>query len=305
MSTPHYIGRFAPSPSGPLHFGSLIAALASYLDARAVGGQWHLRIDDVDRGRCQTGAASAIQHTLEAYGLHWDGPVQTQDAHRERYAAALSQLISAERAYPCACTRGAIEAIATLGPAGRIYPGTCRNGLPSDAEPRSWRFRGDNRAIRFNDRHAGVCQVMLSDQIGDFVLRRGDGLHAYHLAMVIDDAALGVTDCVRGGDLLPATAPQIALQKALNLPTPRYLHLPVAFDARGAKLSKTNAAPALDDQQPSPTLTAALRFLGQTCPPDAERLSPHELLTWACQHWDTQRIPTLEEAIIRPLHPSV
>lgn len=287
-----YIGRFAPSPTGPLHFGSLIAALASYLDARQAGGRWHLRIDDVDSGRSRAAFAAAIPRTLEALGLEWDGAIQYQDPRRASYQLALESLIRNGRAYPCACTRQQIAATASRGPAGIIYPGTCRNGLAAGQSPRSWRFAVTEDTVEFNDRHAGIQCIRACESIGDFVIRRGDGLHAYHLAMVLDDAELGVTDVVRGADLLSATAPQILLQGALGLPTPRYLHLPIAVDEQGRKLSKTNHAPAIETTDPSRVLTQALRFLGHPPPAEIETAPPEVLLNWAINAWNPAQIST-------------
>lgn len=294
MTQDSVIGRFAPSPTGPLHFGSLVAAVASFVDARAAGGQWRLRIDDVDRTRCQPGAEATIRATLEAFGLHWDGPVQTQDARRARYQAILETLIKAGRAYPCGCTRREVAAVGRSGPAGVIYPGTCRDGLPAGREARSWRFRTEVEPLKLEDRLGPEITVNVHEDLGDFILRRGDGLHAYHLAMVIDDADLGVTEVVRGGDLRAATAPQVILQRALGLPTPRYLHLPIARDAHGRKLSKTNGAPAIDPTQPAPALLAALSFLGQSPPMALEGARPSEILAWATAHWAVHRIPALD-----------
>lgn len=279
------IGRFAPSPTGPLHFGSLVAALASYLDARAQGGQWHLRIDDVDQTRSRAAAIEQIPRCLEALGLHWDGPIQYQSKRTARYAQALDALIGQHQAYPCGCSRREILAHAERGPAGMIYPGTCRNGLSAGRSARSWRFKNTAPIIAFVDRAFGEQTTRTDTEMGDFIIRRGDGLYAYHLAMVIDDADLGVTDVVRGADLLPATAPQIALQQALGLPTPRYLHVPVAYDELGRKLSKTNAAPAIDTDQPFATLRQALAFLDQPLPGLNELSSVSELLQWAIAHW--------------------
>ena len=285
------IGRFAPSPTGPLHQGSLIAAVASYLDARSVGGQWRLRIDDVDRGRSRAAAASAILTTLEAFGLEWDGPVQYQDDRREHYQAALERLEAAGQAYPCGCSRREIAAAAHYGPAGMIYPGTCRDGIPAGKAPRSWRFRVPTGMLTFTDRRAGEQSIDPAETLGDFVIRRGDGLHAYHLAMVLDDAALGVTDVVRGGDLLPATFPQILLQDALGLPRPRYLHLPVALGDDGRKLSKTNAAPPVRVEDASRSLSDALAFLGHPPPASLSGAPVASLLDWAVQQWRPSAIP--------------
>jgi glutamyl-Q tRNA(Asp) synthetase len=291
MDDTRYVGRFAPSPTGPLHFGSLVAALASYLDARANQGAWHLRIDDVDQGRARVDARQAIIDGLTRLGLRWDGEIVDQSRQTHHYQAALESLQSRAMAYPCGCTRRSVVAYARRGPAGMIYPGTCRDGLPPGNPARSWRFRSPARSVRFDDRCMGRQSIKLDEQIGDFVIRRGDGLHAYHLAMVVDDARLGVTDIVRGADLLPATAPQIALQQALGLPTPRYLHIPVATDASGRKLSKTNDASAIDQQPAGTILCRGLEFLGQTPPPKLERAAPSAILDWAIEQWRTEAIP--------------
>lgn len=286
-----YIGRFAPSPTGALHFGSLVAALGSWLEARRRGGVWAVRIDDLDRPRCPPGVGDTILKTLDAFGLAWDGPVIRQSRRDAAYAAALETLIERGRVFPCACTRKEVQHQGAPGPAGVIYPGTCRDGLPEGRRARSWRFRVDQRPIRVNDRLRRAFEVHLDRDIGDFIVRRGDGLFAYHLAMVVDDADLGVTEVVRGGDLLDCTAPQIALQQALGCPTPEYLHLPVAVDARGRKLSKQTAAPALDPDHPGPALVSALRFLGQPPPTDLSGASAAAILAWAQAHWKPERIP--------------
>lgn len=285
------IGRFAPSPTGPLHQGSLIAAVASYLDTRSAGGQWRLRIDDVDRGRSRAGAVSAILGTLEALGLEWDGPVQYQDDRREHYQAALERLQAAGQAYPCGCSRREIVAAGHAGPVGIIYPGTCRYGIRAGKTPRSWRFLVPNGTLAFTDRVAGYQSIDPAEAIGDFVIRRGDGLHAYHLAMVLDDADLGVTDVVRGGDLLTATFPQILLQDALGMARPRYLHLPVALDKDGRKLSKTNAAPPVEADDASRALSDALVFLGHPPPAFLSGAPVASLLDWAVQQWQPSAIP--------------
>lgn len=280
-----YVGRFAPSPTGPLHFGSLVAAVASYLDAKAAQGRWYLRIDDVDSTRARADAAAAIPHTLEAFGLQWDGAIQYQSPRRNVYEEALQELIRANLAYPCACTRKEIAAVATRGKSGMIYPGTCRNGLPAGREARSWRFRCTNTPVAFFDRAHGGISIDLLETQGDFLIRRGDGLHAYHLAMVLDDAALGITHVVRGADLLYATAPQVALQQALRLPTPKYWHTSIALSPDGRKLSKTNAAPALDSANPTPYLMQALEFLQLPPPDELAEAPPEAILDWASRHW--------------------
>lgn len=288
--TGHYVGRFAPSPTGPLHFGSLVAAVASYLDARRHDGRWALRIDDVDRARAVNGTDTAIRRTLERHALHWDGPVVYQSARDDAYADALNRLVDTGLAFPCGCTRRELQAVATHGPAGMIYPGTCRDGLPPGKSARSWRLRAPAAPVRFDDRRLGPQHVDVATEIGDFVIRRGDGLFAYHLAMVVDDAALGATDIVRGADLLIATAPQMALRDTLGLPRPRHLHLPLALSPAGGKLSKHTHARAVDDATPSANIAAVLAFLGLAPPADLEGAPPAALLAWATGHW---RIDTL------------
>lgn len=286
-----YVGRFAPSPTGPLHFGSLVAALGSWLDARAQGGRWSVRIDDLDRSRVMLGADESILNTLEGFGLWWDGPVVYQSAREEAYQAALRRLQTAGLTYPCGCSRSEISRTGRLGPIGYIYPGTCRAGLPVGRQPRSWRMLSRSQPICFRDRGcSNLQQVDLESTIGDFVIRRADGLFAYHLATVIDDAALGTTDVVRGGDLLSCTPAQILLQQRLGLPTPRYLHLPIACDARGKKLSKQTQAPPVHPRRAGPWLQAALTFLGQNLPAELRTAPPDELLEWARRHWQPRQL---------------
>ncbi|MCO6440023.1 MAG: tRNA glutamyl-Q(34) synthetase GluQRS [Nitrococcus mobilis] len=286
-----YIGRFAPSPTGPLHFGSLVAALGSWLDAHAQGGRWAVRIDDLDRPRNVPGADGSILRTLDGFGLWWDGPVVYQSTREEAYRAALAQLQRAGLAFPCGCSRREISRTGRLGPAGYIYPGTCRTGRPIDRPPRSWRMLSRSAPIRFWDRACiGIQQMDLERTVGDFVIRRADGLYAYHLATVVDDAALGVTDVVRGGDLLNCTPPQILLQHKLGLPTPRYLHLPIARDTGGKKLSKQTQAPPVHPGRASPWLHSALIFLRQAPPAELRAAPADELLGWALRHWRAQRL---------------
>ncbi len=286
-----YVGRFAPSPTGPLHFGSLVAALGSWLDARGHGGRWHVRLEDLDRPRCVPGAGDAILRTLDAFGLERDGPVVRQSERDARYAEALERLVHAGQAFPCAGSRREIREAGRGGLAGPIYPGTCRDGLPAGRRPRSWRFAVSSPPIAFTDRLRGDRLVDLPEEIGDFVVRRADRLFAYHLAMVVDDAELGATDIVRGGDLLDCTAPQIALQQALGLPTPRYLHLPVAVHANGNKLSKQTHAPAITPEHAPQHLLAALRFLGLTPDAGPGDATVDDLLRWAAGHWNPARLP--------------
>jgi len=247
-----YIGRFAPSPTGPLHAGSLVAALASWLDARAHGGLWLVRLEDVDFTRTRPGADRIIVQQLAQCGLQPDQPPLYQSQRSAQYQQALDALVQRQQAYPCACSRADI--LAELARQGRlpargheaVYPGTCRSGLRGRT-PRSWRLRlpeDGGRPLRWTDRRLGEQAQVLSQEVGDFVLRRADGAWAYQLAVVVDDAAQGVTDVVRGEDLASSTARQIALQRALGLPTPRYLHTPLVCDASGRKLSKHEGAGA-------------------------------------------------------------
>lgn len=290
-----YVGRFAPTPSGPLHFGSLIAATGSYLDARANGGRWQLRIDDLDRPRAEPGAADHIQRTLAAYGFDWDGPVVYQSQRIPAYTEALEQLLEAGHVFPCGCTRKEIREHGLAGPQGPVYPGTCRDGLPPGKAPRAMRLRTHAETIRFTDRLQGEIRQTLTREIGDFVVRRADDIFAYHLAVVVDDAWQGVTDVVRGVDLIDSTPAQIYLQFLLGLPTPRYLHLPVATNAGGQKLSKQNLAPPIPDHDPLPNLVQTLVFLAQDPPLELLEGTLLEFWQWAIDHWDPGRLPRTRE----------
>jgi len=291
-----YIGRFAPSPTGPLHFGSVVAALASWLDARAARGSWLLRIEDLDKPREPPGAADAILRQLEALGLHWDGAVLYQRTRIASYEAALERLAARGATYPCGCTRGEIADSALAIDGARIYPGTCRAGLARGKTERATRVRTTGEAIRFVDRVQGECVQSLERDVGDFVLRRADGPIAYQLAVVVDDAEQGITDVVRGADLLESTARQIWLQRLLAYPTPRYLHVPVAVNAAGEKLSKQSGARPVEPGSADHTLTHALAFLGQSVP---SSLDARELLQWAVANWDVARIPRLRTLTAR------
>jgi glutamyl-Q tRNA(Asp) synthetase len=288
----HYRGRFAPSPTGPLHFGSLIAALASYVDARAHRGEWCLRIDDIDEPRSRSEAESDILATLERYGFEWDGPIVRQSSRIERYAAALASLRDKRAVYACACTRRDLES-APIGCGGeRVYPGTCRDGIPGDRairDDRAWRVRVDHVSIRFHDRLQGAQQQDLAHDIGDFIVRRADGLFAYQLAVVVDDADGGITHVVRGSDLLASTPRQIFLQRELGYPEPRYLHVPIALNASGEKLSKQTRAKPLP-RDPLAALIAAWRFLDQPLPSPMPS-SVAEFLRYAIGAWTPARLP--------------
>ncbi|HUJ87198.1 MAG TPA: tRNA glutamyl-Q(34) synthetase GluQRS [Burkholderiales bacterium] len=292
-----YTGRFAPSPTGPLHFGSLAAALASWLDARAAGGTWLLRIEDLDKPREQPGAADTIMRQLERLGLSWDGPVLYQSARGENYRAALAALGRRGATYPCGCTRSEIADSALAIDGARIYPGTCRGGLAPGRIARATRVRTASEPIRFTDRVQGDVAQSVEREVGDFVLCRADGIFAYQLAVVVDDADQGVTDVVRGADLLDSTARQIWLQRLLGYPSPRYLHLPAALTAGGEKLSKQTGARAIDPARPSRELARALAFLGQPVP---EAASASELLQQAFKHWDISLIPRVRAAAAPP-----
>ena len=285
-------GRFAPSPTGPLHFGSLIAALASFLDARARGGRWLVRIEDLDRPRVIPGMADAHLRTLERFGLRWDGAVRYQSQDTERYTTALARLEAAGWLYACTCTRADIVRAGLAGPEGYRYPGTCRMRSASVVGPFAWRVRVDEvPPIGWHDIVQGPQCHALDALCGDFVLRRADGIMAYQLAVVVDDAAQGIDRVVRGADLLTSTPRQIHLQRLLDLPTPAYLHVPLALDGQGEKLSKRLGAAAVAEGPPAVLLSLALGFLGQSLPPQADRLEPDALLGWAIRHWDARRIP--------------
>jgi glutamyl-Q tRNA(Asp) synthetase len=280
-------GRFAPSPTGPLHFGSLVAALGSYLDARAQGGRWVVRIEDVDEPRTQPGAGDAILATLEACGFEWDGPVVVQSQRTGSYREALDHLEAAGQVYPCGCTRKEIADSALASDGARIYPGTCRHGLGPGRSARAYRVRTDATPIEFTDRLQGPQSQALSREVGDFVLFRADGYFAYQLAVVVDDAAQGITAVVRGADLLDSTARQIHLQRLLRLPTPSYLHLPVALNAAGEKLSKQTGATPAGPQ----SVADAFAFLNHAPPADLRGAPPSELLAWGVAQWDVARLP--------------
>jgi glutamyl-Q tRNA(Asp) synthetase len=311
-----YRGRFAPSPTGPLHFGSLVAAVGSYLEAKSRGGAWLVRMEDLDPPRAQAGAADRILRALEACGMAWDGDIMCQSRRSEAYRAALARLAAKGLVYPCACSRreiadsllafaparGAHDApparasgIGVAGEAGPdgalIYPGTCRNGLAPGRTARATRIRVGHEPIEFEDAVQGTISQDLAAETGDFVLLRADGLYAYQLAVVVDDAEQGITDVVRGADLLDSTPRQILLQRLLGLPTPRYLHLPAAVNAAGEKLSKQTGAAPVDERSPVPLLAQVMDFLGQAPPAQLRSATLTEFWRWALAHWDAKRIP--------------
>ncbi len=285
-----YRGRFAPSPTGPPHFGSLVAALGSYLDARHYGGEWLVRIEDLDRPREVPGAADDILRTLELFGLHWDGAPEYQSRRDPAYADAAQRLESMGLLFPCACSRREIRAAGRSGPEGPIYHGACRNGVAAGRQARSLRIRTPLHAMELSDRIQGRVHQDLQADVGDFVLRRTDGLYAYQLAVVVDDAWQGITHVVRGGDLLLSTPRQVYLQECLSLPRPEYAHLPLALDDNGQKLSKQYGARPVDPTRPAVALYAALQHLGQELPPERPE-RPREILGWATAHWKMARVP--------------
>lgn len=294
-------GRFAPSPTGPLHFGSLVAALGSYLFAKSQGGEWHVRIEDLDTPRNVPGAADDILHTLEALGLHWDGPVVYQSARLDAYASALDRLRDIGLTYPCACSRREIaDSIGAGESAGAAYPGTCRASLSAGRTARAERVRVDGAAVSFDDRLQGRIASRLAEDVGDFVVKRADGPFAYQLAVVVDDADTGITEVVRGADLLDSTPRQIFLQRQLGLTTPHYAHLPVAIDATGAKLSKQNHARPVSGNGGRVALAAALEFLGHPIPGEVAQSAPEQMLRWAAHQLAPERVPPARQ---RGCHP--
>ncbi|VVN90431.1 tRNA glutamyl-Q(34) synthetase GluQRS [Pseudomonas fluorescens] len=290
-----YIGRFAPTPSGHLHFGSLVAAVASYLDARSIGGRWLMRMEDLDPPREEPGAQAAILNALENYGFEWDGEMVRQSDRHDAYAQVLDRLFNQGLAYACTCSRK------TLEPYHGIYPGFCRNAGHA-REGTAIRLRVPELEYHFEDRVQGEFRQHLGRDVGDFVIRRRDGLYAYQLAVVLDDAWQGVTDIVRGADLLDSTPRQLYLQELLGFPQPRYLHVPLITQPNGHKLGKSYRSPPLTDHQATPLLLRALRALGQNPASELDDASPREVLNWGIRHWDALKIPrtlTLPEAQIR------
>ena len=296
MNTP-YIGRFAPSPTGPLHFGTLIAAVASYLQARSQQGQWLLRIEDVDTLRNVAGMSDEILRSLENFGFEWHGPVIFQTQRTEHYEDALQALSAINLIYPCTCSRKKLaeDPAAEAG----IYPGTCRGrktaandaGISAEIGQFALRIRVNTTTIEFKDRIMGKHKQNLDKDCGDFILKRRDGLFAYQLAVVVDDALQGVTEVVRGTDLLDSTPRQIYLQQQLGYDLPSYLHLPLVVNERQQKVSKSTGAPALDQNQPTRALVSALRHLGQQPPTKLEQEDLASFWNWAIEHWDHQKIP--------------
>ncbi len=279
-----YIGRFAPSPSGALHFGSLVAALGSYLQAKKNNGKWLVRMEDIDPPREIKGAADDILRTLDAFGLHWDDTVLYQHTRYEAYQAQLESWLDSQEAYYCACTRKQIQEI------GGIYQGRCRN-LGLNNEGCAIRLRMDNPVLTFHDIKHGTISLDPGMAAEDFIVKRRDGLFAYNLAVVLDDIYQGVTEVVRGADLIEPTGRQVSLYQKLGAVKVSYLHLPLALNHQGNKLSKQNHAPAIDKHDPAPAIAAALDFLGHSIPDELQGAPVSELLAWARIYWDIDRLP--------------
>lgn len=287
-----YIGRFAPSPTGPLHFGSLLAAVASYCDAQFNQGKWLLRIEDIDRPREMAGASDTILRQLDAFGFEWEGEIARQSQRNNYYEEALTILQNKQLIYPCTCTRKEIADSSNLiGIDGFIYPKTCLNQAIKENSAFALRILVEDAEITFQDFIQGQIRQNLQTEVGDFILKRADGLFTYQLAVVVDDAAQGVTNLVRGADLLNSTPRQIYLQKLLNLPTPHYAHIPIARNAAGEKLSKQTLANSIDVKKANLQIWQALKFLGQQPPIELEFASLQELWYWAITHWQIQDIP--------------
>lgn len=299
MSAP-YRGRFAPTPSGPLHFGSLVAALASYLEARSRDGKWLLRIEDVDPPRVVAGASAGILRTLAAHGFEWDEGVSYQSRRGEAYQNALARLVDMGRVYACDCSRKRLAELAVSGVDGPVYPGTCR-GVRADAAG-ALRFLLRPQRLVFHDALLGRVACDVIRECGDFVLKRADGVFTYQLAVVVDDAEQGISHVVRGADLLTSTPRQIVLQQALGYPTPAYTHLPVVLNTRGEKLSKQTLAAALDDADPLPALRLAGHFLGL---PEIGRVGgAGAWLAQAIRLWPEAATPLLRGRVLAGPRPS-
>jgi glutamyl-Q tRNA(Asp) synthetase len=287
---PAYVGRFAPSPTGKLHLGSLVAAVGSFCDARSRAGRWLVRMEDLDTARLVPGCAAQMLRTLEAFGLGWDGAVEYQSARISHYAAALDSLRARGVTFECSCSRRERE-----GQGG--YPGTCRNG-PARPGPTATRFAVDEGMVSFEDRVQGRCTFNLRER-GDVIIRRRDGAFAYQLAVVVDDALQEITDVVRGADLLDSTPWQLALQRVLALPAPRYLHLPLIVEPGGAKLAKSRRSVPLDPTQAGRQLVGALRLLRQEPPAKLELEPAPTVLEWACANWRPERLRGVRRVLAR------
>lgn len=282
------IGRFAPSPTGDLHFGSLLAAVASFLQVKSAGGQWLVRVEDIDPPREIPGSAARILKDLQRFGMHPDQDVLYQSTRTAAYERAIKELLDSGKAYWCGCSRSEL-------PASGIYQGTCRNGLPTGKSPRAVRLRVNDEIIRFNDGIQGVIEEDLRETVGDFVIRRADGLAAYQLAVVVDDAYQGITEVIRGADLLDSTARQIHVQKCLGLTTPVYAHHPLVIDEEGRKLGKRFGSDPIACQPAPRVLRKALEILGH---PGPKNPTLNGLLLWALDNWQLSRVPRLSKVVL-------
>jgi glutamyl-Q tRNA(Asp) synthetase len=299
MSSAQVIGRFAPSPTGPLHFGSLVAAVGSYCLARQKGGKWLMRMEDLDPPRVVPGSADEILFAMESLGLHWDGEIVWQSQRTEAYEAALDRLREKGLVFECACTRKEILLSAPHpGEEGPVYPGTCRSGLQG-RKPRALRVMVSDEQVCFSDGVFGEQQQVLTEAVGDFVLRRADGLFAYQLAVVVDDAEDGINQVVRGADLLSSTPRQIFLHSCLGNPVPKYVHLPLLVDQNGEKISKRNGAVApINQENGGAVMVKTLKLLGQSVPDEIHRDSASEILAWAVSNFNAKNIPSAGKGLL-------
>jgi len=290
LSVPEYRGRFAPSPTGALHFGSLIAAVGSYLEAKSHNGEWLVRIENLDKPREIPTASHEIFRALEILGMEWDHEVIYQDQRKDTYENILTILNKRGLTYSCTCTRKEIADSSITGISGQIYAGTCRNNVQNKDRPGAVRIKTDNNIIEFEDSLHGLISQRLESETGDFILRRSDGIYAYQLSVVADDAAQGITNVVRGADLLDSTPRQIYLQKLLGYSTPTYMHLPVAVNNQGEKLSKQTKAALLDISNPVKQLVEAVNFLGQESPIELLGSNVSSFWKWAIENWHPEKI---------------
>ncbi len=289
----NYIGRFAPSPTGPVHFGTLIAAVGSYLQAKKNNGVWLLRIEDVDITRKIEGADVDILNTLEAFGFEWQGDIVYQSERSEYYQQALDQLITQSLVFPCICSRKQLAESNS-----DVYPGTCRDRKLPEKNQHALRLQAKDISIKFNDTVMGAQSQNIKQQCGDFIIRRRDNLFAYQLAVVVDDALQNITEIVRGADLLDSTARQIYLQQLLHYPTPDYCHLPLAIDATGNKISKSEGAVKIDINNKEKSLISALNFLGQQAPAELVKSNINDIWKWAIDNWDIGQVPKTKSSQI-------
>ncbi|MCW8910814.1 MAG: tRNA glutamyl-Q(34) synthetase GluQRS [Gammaproteobacteria bacterium] len=294
---PHYRGRFAPSPTGPLHFGSLIAAVASYCQARRMQGDWLVRIEDVDETRTVPGSADDILRTLDNYGFEWDDEVLYQTHRKPAYEEALQQLLSSDLIYRCICSRKDLQEQAKQGELGFIYPGFCASKHYPENTQSALRIRTQDQLIEFEDQIMGLYGQNLKQQLGDFIVRRRDGLFAYQLAVVVDDECQQITEIIRGSDLLDSTPRQIYLQQQLNFSTPAYAHLPIAINQQGDKLSKQTGALAIHANTSVTSLVRAMDFLGQCPESGLKKASLSTFWQWAMEYWDIGMVPDTQKIL--------